>query len=62
MLIPLLCPPGGLLPNGMSLAHSVVVCGGAPRWSLEGRVPKAARTGDETPFGVLEGGDVEACS
>lgn len=62
MLIPLLCPLGGLLPNGISLAHSVVVCGGALGWSVEGLVPKAARTGDETPFAVPEGGDAEACS
>jgi len=39
----------------------VVVCSGALEKFVEGMVPKAAKTGDEIPFGV-PGGDVEACS
>lgn len=60
MLGPLLSFSGGLLPNGIFLAHSVVEYVDVFAGSGGGKAARAFSSGDEIPFGRAWGGEVEA--
>lgn len=60
MLGPLLPIFGGLLPNGMFLAHSVVEKADVFVFSAEGKADRAFSNGEEMLFGRSWDGEVDA--